>query len=174
MTTVSVVDSVRKRLPSPVLALWALALLSLAAACTMGEEQVYHARLAPFPQIGGTPAGNGEATATLSGTTLAVSGSYEGLTHQAGGRGRGGGGPMPVAASAASLNGGQLTGVAGDKLFDLTLEPTGDGSSGMISGEFELSADQIEMLRAGRIYAQIDSEPASDGHLWGWFLQEED
>lgn len=171
MTTVSLVDSVRKRLPSGALAFWALALLSLAAACTMGEDQVYHARLSPFPQIGGTPAGVGEATATLHGTTLAVSGTYDGLTHQAG---RGGGGPMPVAASAASLKAGQLTGVAGDKLFDLTLEPTGDGSSGTISGEVELSADQIEMLRAGRIYGQIDSEPAPDGHLWGWLLQEED
>lgn len=173
MTTVSLVVSVRKRLPSPALAFWALALVSLAAACTMGEDQVYNARLSRFPQIGGTPAGSGEAMATLSGTTLSVSGSYAGLTHQAGGRG-GGGGPMPVAASAASLKAGQMTGMAGVHLFDLTIEPTGDGSSGAISGEVELSADQIEMLRAGRIYAQIDSEPAPDGHLWGWFLQEED
>jgi CHRD domain len=171
VTTVSLVDSVRKRLPSRALAFWALALLSLAAACTMGgEDQVYNARLSPFPEIGGTPAGMGAATATLHGTTLQVTGSYEGLTHQAGR----GSGPMPVAASAASLKAGQLTGVAGEHLFDLTLGPAGDGSSGTISGEVELSSDQIEMLRAGRIYAQIDSEPAPDGHLWGWFLQEED
>jgi hypothetical protein len=176
VTTVSLVDSVRKRRPSVTGTLiFAFAILSLGAACTMsGEEEVYHARLSRFPQIGGTPAGLGEATATLRGTTLEVTGSYEALTHQAGGRGRGGGGPMPVAASAASLMSAELTGMAGDHLADLSVEPTGDGSSGGISGTVELSAEQVEMLRSGRIYAQIDSEPAPDGHLWGWFLQEEE
>jgi len=163
VTTVSLFSPVRNRLPL------AVVVVAMAAACTQ-EIEVYDARLTRFPLVGGgNPAGIGRATATLSGTTLEVRGSYEGLTLRAG---RGGGDPMPTAAMAAALRAGELTGVPGEHLFDLAVEPgPEDDTSGTISGSVELTADQVESLREGRIYAQIDSEAAPDGHLWGWFLQ---
>jgi hypothetical protein len=169
VTTVSFVSSVRKRLTIAGRASAAgLACLWLIAACTSGEE-VYNARLSRFPEVGGNPAGDGTATATLRGTTLEVSGAYQGLTHQAG---RGGGDPSPTAAMAVRLRAGEVTGVPGEPLFDLSLEPGPDGgASGTISGSVELTPGQVELLREGSIYAQIDSEAAPNGHLWGWFLQ---
>jgi len=150
---------------------WRLALAAtvLSMAAWAQESEVYNARLSRFPVIGGTPAGIGSATATLSGTTLEVSGSFEGLTFRAG---RGGGDPAASPAREAGLHTGPLTAVAGEHLFDLTLEPAPEGGvSGTISGSVELTPEQVELLREGRIYAQIDSEAAPDGHLWGWFLQ---
>lgn len=165
MTTVSLVSSVRNRIPP---ATWRLAfglvLLALGAACSASEE-VYNARLTPFPEIGGTPAGIGSATATLRGSTLQVNGSFEGLTYRAG---RGGDGPQSTTATDAGLYSGTVTGVRGARLFDLEVDAA---SSGTISGSVDLTPDQIELLKQGRIYAQIDSEAAPEGHLWGWFLQ---
>ena len=34
-----------------------------------------------------------------------------------------------------------------------------------------LTAEQVESLRKGKLYIQIDSEKASDGNLWGWLLR---
>jgi hypothetical protein len=42
---------------------------------------------------------------------------------------------------------------------------------GTVSGTVELSPDQIEDLRNGRLYVQIQSQGAPDGNLWGWLLK---
>jgi hypothetical protein len=42
---------------------------------------------------------------------------------------------------------------------------------GAVSGAVDLSSDQIEDLRNGRMYVQIQSERAPDGNLWGWLLK---
>lgn len=155
----------------------AVALLALAAVAGTQEGEIYNARLSPFPLVGGgTPRGEGAAMATLDGTTLQVGGSFEQLTHRAGGRGRGGGGePEPAAATAVRLHAGPITAVRGEAFAELTLEPSAEGenpgTSGMISGSVELTPEQLEWLRDGRIYAQIYSEAAPEGHLFGWFLQ---
>jgi hypothetical protein len=40
-----------------------------------------------------------------------------------------------------------------------------------VSGVVELSRAEAQALRDGRIYLQIDSEPAPEGNLWGWLLR---
>lgn len=145
-----------------------LTLVSLSTACAP-EVESFEARLTPFPEIGaGSTGGFGEATATLTGTTLEVAGSFEDLTYRAGR----GGESMPVRAAGARLHAGPVTAVSGEAFAELTLTGEGDGASGTISGSVELTPDQVEMLREGRVYAQVDSAEASDGHLWGWFLQQ--
>ena len=42
---------------------------------------------------------------------------------------------------------------------------------GSFFGSFDLSADQVESLRQGKFYVQIDSEKAPEGNLWGWLLK---
>src|SRR5436190_21170900 len=87
-------------------------------------------RLAPVPALGIAPAavaGVGSASATLAGKKLTVSGSFEKLAS---------------AATAAHLCLGPITGVRGDSVFDLTVSKTGDGTTGTISGSFDLTAEQ--------------------------------
>jgi hypothetical protein len=156
-----------------------LALLPLLAARAQQETEVYSARLSSVPLIGGgAPAGAGSATATLRGTTLEVTGTFEQLTRPAGGRGRGGGEPAPPTpspATAARLHSGPLTAVRGDSFSDLTLAPATEGeapgTSGTLAGSVELTPEQVDLLREERIYVQIYSEEAPEGHLFGWFLQ---
>ena len=45
------------------------------------------------------------------------------------------------------------------------------GVEGSFSGEIELSSDQVDSLRQGKIYIQIDSEAAPEGNLWGWLVK---
>src|SRR5262249_28547270 len=100
--------------------------------------------------------GVGSATATLSGKKLTISGSFE---------------KMASAATAAHLCLGPITGVRGDSVFDLMVSKTGDGTTGMLAGTFDLNPQQIEALKKGRFYVQIHSEGAPNGHLMGWLLK---
>jgi hypothetical protein len=40
-----------------------------------------------------------------------------------------------------------------------------------VSATLDLTPQQIESLKKGRLYLQIDSEKAPDGNLWGWLLR---
>ena len=100
--------------------------------------------------------GKGSATATLAGRTLTISGSFEGLA---------------APATVARVHRGLAKGARGSAIADLTITK---GASGTISGKIELSAEQIEDLRQGRLYVQVHSEKgvAPDGsNLWGWFVK---
>jgi hypothetical protein len=98
----------------------------------------------------------GSASASLSGRKLTVSGTFE---------------KMASAATVAHLCMGQLTGVRGESVFDLTVSKTGDGTSGTIAGTFDLTPEQVDALRKGRFYIQIHSDGAPNGHLLGWLLK---
>jgi hypothetical protein len=98
-------------------------------------------------------AGSGSITAILSGTTLQVSGAFEGLRSPA---------------TTAQVHQGHQTGVRGPALFDASVS---HATSGTITGSFGLSADQVEALKKGEIYIQMHSEKAPEGNLWGWFLR---
>lgn len=132
--------------------------LAFWACVTLGaDETSFRARLSMVPIDPATAAavtGVGEATATLDGETLVVSGTFKGLK-----------GP----ATGAKLHSGPFTGVRGEPFADLTVTPSTTGS---ISGSIELSPAQLEALRAGRVYIQLASETAPDGNLWGWLLAE--
>jgi hypothetical protein len=119
------------------------------------HEERFHARLAPVPMdatMRATVAGTGSATAILNGSKLTVEGTFDGLRSPA---------------TVAHLQLSRVTGIRGTAVFELTVT---HAASGSLSGSFELSADQVESLRKGHFYIQIDSEKAPDGNLWGWLL----
>ena len=129
----------------------------LALAAQAGEK--FSARLAWVP-ISGTEranvAGKGTATATLSGSRLTIAGSFEGLM---------------APATVARLHHGMAKGARGLAIADLTID---NAQAGKISGTATLTAEQVESLKAGKLYVQVHSakgvEP--DGaNLWGWLLK---
>lgn len=130
--------------------------LSLAAQA----PETFKARLSPVPIEAKTRAdiaGIGSATATLLGARLSISGSFEGLLSPA---------------LAAKVHQGPVTGVRGPAILDLTLAHSASGAtSGTISASLDLTPQQIESLKKGKLYIQIDSEKAPDGNLWGWLLR---
>ncbi|HLI84062.1 MAG TPA: CHRD domain-containing protein [Bryobacteraceae bacterium] len=132
------------------------AVLLVAAALLAQTGQTYKARLSAVPADARTRAalaGIGSATATLSGEKLTVSGSFEGLLSPA---------------TTAQLHAGELAGVRGPVIQDLTISKA---TSGTISGSAELTADQIQKLHKGGLYIQIQSEKEPEGVLWGWLLR---
>ena len=97
--------------------------------------------------------GSGSATATLAGDTVTISGTFDGLH-----------GP----ATTAHVHRGRAKGVRGAVIADLTVTK---GTSGRISGTVKLTSAQIEAVKSGMIYVQINSEAATEGNLWGWLLK---
>lgn len=129
--------------------------LLLAALAFAETTATFKTRLAPVAMdqamrlnIGG----QGKVTAVLTGSTLKISGTFEGLVSPA---------------TVAQVHSCQVTATRGPVLFDLTVEKA---TKGPISGSHELTPEQIEMLRKGRLYVQLDSEKAPDGNLWGWLM----
>ena len=43
-------------------------------------------------------------------------------------------------------------------------------TSGTITGDLDLTPVQADHLIRNRIYVQVYSEKAPEGHLWGWLL----
>jgi hypothetical protein len=97
--------------------------------------------------------GIGSATATLMGSKLSISGSFEGLRSPA---------------ADAKVHQGPVTGVRGPAILDVTVA---HAPSGSLNASLDLTPQQIESLKKGRLYIQIDSEKAPDGNLWGWLLR---
>lgn len=136
-------------------AIGVLAALTIARAQAQGT---FAATLGWVP-IGGAErndvAGEGAATATLSGSKLSIAGSFQGL---------------PARVTGAKLHQGVAKGARGSGAVIAELRVTGD-TSGSVSGDVRLSADQIEALKAGRLYLQIYSEKGvqpDHATLWGW------
>jgi hypothetical protein len=96
--------------------------------------------------------GTGMATAQLSGTRVTITGAFEG---------------MQTPATTAKLYESKMRGMRGPAIGDLTVTKA---PSGTISGTLNLTASQVDSLKAGKIYIQIDSEKGPEGHLWGWLL----
>ena len=135
------------------------ALFWLTNSAAAQSEQKFKTRLSPVPALGiqpATVAGVGSASATLTGRKVTVVGSFE---------------KMASPATVGHLCLGQLPGVRGESVFDLTVAKTGDGTSGTFSGTFDLTPEQIDALKKGRFYVQIHSEGAPNGHLLGWLLK---
>ena len=134
-----------------VFAAWALP-----AAAAPGS---YETVLGPTPITHATSkalTGEGAAIATLSGTTLKISGAFQGLSGSA---------------TDAHIMMGESIGIPGTPILDLTATPAASGS---IEGTFRLTKVQAAALRAGRLYIQVNSSagPAPGGNLWGWLLPE--
>lgn len=133
-----------------------LGLLLLPFSAAAQNQETYKIRIAPVARdvaMQKTVAGSGSATATLAGSKLTINGAFEGL---------------PSAATAARIHRGLATGVRGSPFLDLTVTKA---QKGTISGSFDLTPEQVQYLKQGKLYIQIDSEKAPDGTLWGWLLK---
>src|SRR4051812_39703297 len=130
------------------------AFVCLPIALAAQQPKTFKARLSPVPidmSMQATVAGLGAVTATLTGSKLSITGTFEGLKS---------------AATTAQLHKSAARGVRGPKVFDLTVTKP-DGTSGTLSGMFDLTPVQVTDLQSGRMYVQLHSEKAPDGNLWG-------
>jgi hypothetical protein len=129
----------------------ALALiLSAAPALAAG----YDAELDPVPFDASNRAividSIGDASATLDGGTLNISGNFSKFTSPATG---------------GSVRLGLAKGVPGDAIGTLTVD---HAASGHFSGSVKLNSSQAAALMKQAIYVRIDSEKAPDGNVQGW------
>jgi hypothetical protein len=138
------------------------AVVALAALAMPVAAQQPFAALLTWVPIGGAErnevAGEGSATATLSGARLTITGSFDGL---------------PARVTGAKLHRGPATGVRGPAIADLRV--TG-GAAGTVAGDVRLSAEQVAALTAGQLYIQVYSEKGvlpDHATLFGWLLQGE-
>ena len=137
------------------------AVLSSSLASFSVSAQTFAAELGWVP-IGGAEreavAGDGDVTATLTGSRLEITGSFEGL---------------PANVTGAKLHHGVATGARGRGTVIAELAVTG-ATSGTLSGTVVLTAEQAAALNAGQLYIQIYSEkgvlPDHDT-LFGWLLR---
>ena len=135
--------------------LWAF--VSLPGLAQGGEK--FRTRLSPVPLGGGVSRnavdGVGSVAATLSGTTLTITGSFEGLKS---------------AATIGKVHQGIAMGARGPAISDLTVTQAEKGS---ISGTLKLTPQQVEALKKGQLYVQIHSMGAPEGgaNLWGWLVK---
>jgi hypothetical protein len=142
------------KLPAAVLA--AAVVVWLAPSVSAQNPERFKVRLTTVPMDGGmrgTVAGSGSATATLSGATLSITGTFDGLKSPA---------------TAATVHGGAAKGVRGASLGDLVVSKA---TRGTLTGSISLTPEQIKGLREGRLYVEVASEKAPEGNLWGWLLK---
>jgi hypothetical protein len=134
----------------------ALAVAFFAGAPAVGQApSTFKVRLSPVPMDAAmrtTVAGLGNATATLQGTKLTITGSFDGLKSPA---------------TIAQIHTSVAAGVRGPAILDLTVSKA---TSGTVAGSVDLTPEQVASLRKGQLYIQIHSEKAPDGNLWGWLL----
>ena len=128
--------------------------LALLAQSSTPPATSFRGRLSPVPVETSTASkitGSGTVTATLDGSKLTISGTFQG---------------MKSAATIAQIHMG-TRGVRGPVEFDLTVDKS---PSGTVSGVITLTRIQIDTLRKGWYYVQIHAQEAPEGNLWGWLL----
>ncbi len=131
------------------------------------QPMVFKARLSGHQEVFpvATPA-KGEVTATLTGTTLVVSGSFEGLL-----------GPVDLGiAGGAHIHIG-YAGQNGPVAFPLVAVPNIDSTGGTFPpalNTFQLTAAQVQLLMARSLYVNIHSHAFASGELRGQLLPEAD
>jgi hypothetical protein len=116
----------------------------------------FKVRLSPVPvdiAMMANITGSGSATAVLSGDTLIINGTFEGLKSNV---------------TIAQVHKGPVAGVRGPVVFDLTVSGM---TSGTVKGTLTLTPVQIADLEKRRLYIQIHSEQAPEGNLWGWLVE---
>jgi hypothetical protein len=137
-------------------AIWMAATMLLVGQTARAQNgESFKARLSPVPidvAMMSTVAGSGSLTALLAGNKLTLTGSFEGLRSPA---------------TDAHIHRAPK-GIRGPAILDLAVTKA---ASGTISGSLELTPAQVEDLKSGRFYVQINSERAPDGNLWGWLLR---
>ena len=128
--------------------------LALLAQSTAPPATSFRGRLSPVPVETSNASkitGNGTVMATLDGSKLTISGTFQG---------------MKSPATIAQIHMG-ARGVRGPVEFELTVDKS---ASGTVNGVITLTKIQIDTLRKGWYYVQIHAQDAPDGNLWGWLL----
>jgi hypothetical protein len=142
--------SFRKRNPY----VCAAALLLAFASPVFAADAQYATQLDPSAFDNSTVKNNvgiGHVAATLSGSTLTITGDYSGMNFDA---------------TAAHVKLGLAKGEPGHVIGELKV--TG-GASGQISGSIKLNSAQIKALNLGDISVVVDNTKAGPlGSLWGW------
>ena len=131
-----------------------IASLSLFNVSPQAQTETYRARLSPMPTTPQTVTeiiGEGEVILTLSGNTLSVEGNFSG---------------MSSAATMGHIHNGPPA-QPGPVAFQLEVS---SASGGRISGELELTDEQITALENNEFYVQIHSENNAPGELRGWIF----
>ncbi len=134
-----------------------LAALLLVSLMVWAQTESYRARLSPMPttpQTVDSITGEGEVFLSLEGNLLTVSGSFAG---------------MSSVATAAHLHNGPPA-QPGPAVHPLEVSAA---TGGEISGEIELTDEQVAALRANSLYVQIHSEGNPPGELRGWIFPRE-
>ena len=138
----------------------AIALVALALpAHASAQNDTYTVRLGWVPTTAAdrpNVTGKGSATATLAGRKLTISGSFEGLA---------------APATIARLHGGIAKGARGTAIGDLMVT---QAAAGKLSGSIDLTPQQIESLKQGKLYIQLHTAkgvPPDGSTLWGWLLK---
>ena len=127
--------------------------LILALSFAPAAAQEYQGDLDPAPHDFSNRddvVGIGIVSATLSGSTLTITGNFTGLSSPA---------------TAAHLRMGLAMGVPGTTIGELTVT---HAAKGEISGSIKLNSAQIAALRKGALYIQLDSVKGKDGNSWAW------
>ena len=130
------------------------ATVMLISTSTQAQTETYRARLSPMPttpQTVTTILGEGEVILTLNGNTLSVQGNFKGMSS--------------VATMAHIHNGPPAQPGPVVHQLEITKMPAGE-----ISGELELSAEQVTALRNNELYIQVHSETNPPGELRGWIF----
>jgi hypothetical protein len=128
--------------------------LALLAQSSTPPATSFRGRLSPVPVETSTASkitGSGTVSATLDGSKLTISGTFQG---------------MKSPATIAQVHMG-ARGVRGPVEYDLTVDKA---PSGALGGTITLTKVQVDTLRRGWYYIQIHAEQAPDGNLWGWLL----
>jgi len=153
----------------PVLAAISLVCLAITGAAQGGDK--YKARLSAVPSLSSRGAGiavtadsvkgaEGSVTATLSGKKLTVNGNFD---------------KFASPATEANLFMGPAMGARsypGTPLSKLTLMKSADGKSGTFNGMVDLSTEQVDALKKGKMYLQVHSEGSPTGHVVGWLARD--
>ena len=147
------------RLPAELrraLILFGLLGLLCATPGAQGDER-FRGRLSVLPvdfATARTMSGSGEARATLTGRTLAITGAFEGLSS-----------PATVAHIHRAPPARR-----GPVAFAIEVSRATVATSGELSGTLELTDGQIRTLRNSEYYVQVHTETNPGGEVRGWLI----
>ena len=132
-------------------------LVGLAPVVQAQAAKTFKTRLSPVPVAAYNVniVGSGKVTATLTGQNSRFRYLYG----------------LASPATLAKVFKSPKPGIRGEALFDLKVS---GGTSGTITGQFDLTAAQVQELAANRYYVQLHSEKAAEGNLWGWLMPQQE
>jgi hypothetical protein len=127
------------------------------SAYPVAQSRTFATRLSVVPltiAMQATVAGQGAATAVLSGSRLTIEGKFDGLR-------------SPATAARLHL---APRAMRGEAIAELTVSKA---TSGTFKGSVDLTDRQRDALERLSLYVQINSEKAPEGNLWGWLIPQE-